>query len=87
MSKRRVVVTGMGMVTPLGNTMASTWEGIVAGRSGIGMIEHYDVSSHGTKFAGLIKDLDLEPYMEKKTARKMDAFIQYGIGRGFTGYC
>ena len=82
MSKRRVVVTGMGMVTPLGNTVASTWEGIVAGRSGIGMIEHYDVSSHGTKFAGLIKDLDLEPYMEKKTARKMDAFIQYGIVAG-----
>ena len=82
MSKRRVVVTGMGMVTPLGNTMASTWEGIVAGRSGIGMIEHYDVSSHGTKFAGLIKNLDLELYMEKKTARKMDAFIQYGIVAG-----
>ncbi len=82
MSKRRVVVTGMGMVTPLGNTMASTWEGLVAGRSGIGMIEHYDVSSHGTKFAGLIKDLDLEPYLEKKTARKMDAFIQYGIVAG-----
>jgi len=81
-SKRRVVVTGMGMVTPLGNTMASTWEGLVAGRSGIGMIEHYDVSSHGTKFAGLIKDLDLEPYLEKKTARKMDAFIQYGIVAG-----
>ncbi len=82
MSKRRVVVTGMGMVTPLGNTMASTWEGLVAGRSGIGMIEHYDVSLHGTKFAGLIKDLDLEPYLEKKTARKMDAFIQYGIVAG-----
>jgi len=81
-SKRRVVVTGMGMVTPLGNTMASTWEGLVAGRSGIGMIEHYDVSLHGTKFAGLIKDLDLEPYLEKKTARKMDAFIQYGIVAG-----
>ncbi len=82
MSKRRVVVTGMGMVTPLGNTMASTWEGLVNGRSGIGMIEHYDVSAHGTKFAGLIKDLDLEPYLEKKTARKMDAFIQYGIVAG-----
>ncbi|OUS05994.1 beta-ketoacyl-[acyl-carrier-protein] synthase II [Gammaproteobacteria bacterium 42_54_T18] len=82
MSKRRVVVTGMGMVTPLGNTMASTWEGLVAGRSGIGMIEHYDVSAHGTKFAGLIKDLDLEPYIEKKTARKMDSFIQYGIVAG-----
>jgi len=81
-SKRRVVVTGMGMVTPLGNTMASTWEGLVNGRSGIGMIEHYDVSAHGTKFAGLIKDLDLEPYLEKKTARKMDAFIQYGIVAG-----
>lgn len=82
MSKRRVVITGMGMVTPLGNTMATTWEGLVAGRSGIGMIEHYDVSSHGTKFAGLIKNLELEPYIDKKTARKMDAFIQYGVVAG-----
>ncbi|OUS29344.1 beta-ketoacyl-[acyl-carrier-protein] synthase II [Gammaproteobacteria bacterium 45_16_T64] len=82
MSKRRVVVTGMGMVTPLGNTLETTWEGLVAGRSGIGLIEHYDVSSYSTKFAGLIKGLDLEPYINKKTARKMDAFIQYGIVAG-----
>jgi len=81
-SKRRVVVTGMGMVTPLGNTLETTWEGLVAGRSGIGLIEHYDVSSYSTKFAGLIKGLDLEPYINKKTARKMDAFIQYGIVAG-----
>lgn len=82
MSKRRVVVTGMGAVTPLGNTVASTWDGLVAGRSGIGMIDYYDVSAHSTHFAGLIKGLDLEPYINKKTARKMDAFIQYGIVAG-----
>ena len=82
MSKRRVVITGMGMVTPLGNTLTSTWEGLVAGRSGIGLIEHYDVSAHGTKFAGLIKNLDLAPYLDQKSARKMDAFIQYGIVAG-----
>jgi len=70
------------MVTPLGNTLESTWDGLVAGRSGIALIDVYDVSRHSTKFAGLIKNLDLDPYMNKKTARKMDAFIQYGIVAG-----
>ena len=76
---RRVVVTGLGMVTPLGNTVASTWEGILAGRSGIAPIEHFDVSAFSTQFAGNIKGLDIEQYLPGKDARKMDTFIQYGL--------
>lgn len=82
MSKRRVVVTGMGALTPLGNTVETSWQGLQAGKSGIGLIDYYDISKHGTRFAGLIKDLDVEQYMAKKEARKMDAFIQYGLIAG-----
>ncbi|HNL91781.1 MAG TPA: beta-ketoacyl synthase N-terminal-like domain-containing protein, partial [Pseudomonadales bacterium] len=76
---RRVVVTGLGMVTPLGNTVASTWEGVLAAKSGIATIEHFDVSPFTTQFAGNIRGLDIEQYMPLKDARKMDAFIQYGL--------
>lgn len=76
---RRVVVTGLGMVTPLGNTVASTWEGILAARSGIATIEHFDAAPFTTQFAGNIRGLDIEQYMPLKDARKMDAFIQYGL--------
>ena len=79
MSKRRVVVTGMGMLSPLANNVEDTWAGILQGKSGIGPIEHYDISNHATRFAGLIKDFDVEAYFPKKEARKMDKFIQYGI--------
>ncbi|MEZ5494944.1 MAG: beta-ketoacyl-ACP synthase II [Pseudomonadales bacterium] len=76
---RRVVVTGLGMVTPLGNTVASTWEGILAAKSGIATIEHFDATPFTTQFAGNIHGLDIEQYMPLKDARKMDAFIQYGL--------
>ena len=76
---RRVVVTGLGMVTPLGNTVASTWEGILAAKSGIATIEHFDATPFTTQFAGNIRGLDIEQYMPLKDARKMDAFIQYGL--------
>lgn len=76
---RRVVVTGLGMVTPLGNTVASTWEGILAAKSGIATIEHFDAAPFTTQFAGNIRGLDIEQYMPLKDARKMDAFIQYGL--------
>ena len=79
---RRVVVTGLGMVTPLGNTVATTWEGILAGRSGIAAIEHFDASPFTTQFAGNVRGLDIEQYMPLKDARKMDAFIQYGLVAG-----
>jgi len=77
--KRRVVVTGLGMVTPLGNDVKSTWDGIVNGKSGIGTIEHFDVSMYNTRFGGPIRDLDISEYMTVKDARKMDLFIQYGM--------
>jgi len=79
MSKRRVVVTGMGMLSPLGNDVASSWEGIQAGRSGIGKIERFDASEYNTRIGGAIRDLDLEPYLSPKEARKLDAFIHYGL--------
>ncbi len=76
---RRVVVTGLGMVTPLGNTVARTWEGVLAAKSGIAPIEHFDAAPFTTQFAGNIRGLDIEQYMPLKDARKMDAFIQYGL--------
>jgi len=67
------------MVTPLGNTVASTWEGILAARSGIATIKHFDATPFTTQFAGNIHGLDIEQYMPLKDARKMDSFIQYGL--------
>ena len=79
---RRVVVTGLGMVSPLGNTVASTWEGILAGRSGVATISHFDASPFTTQFAANIRDLDIEQYIPGKDARRMDTFIQYGMVAG-----
>ncbi|SEI39010.1 3-oxoacyl-[acyl-carrier-protein] synthase II [Allopseudospirillum japonicum] len=79
MPRKRVVVTGLGLVTPLGNDVNTTWEGIVAGRSGIAPIEHFDASKFSTRFGGQIKDFDIGAYLPVKDARKMDLFIQYGI--------
>ncbi|MGF1725531.1 beta-ketoacyl-ACP synthase II [Photobacterium nomapromontoriensis] len=82
MSKRRVVVTGMGMLTPVGNSVESSWKALLAGTSGIRTIEHFDASAFATRFAGLINDFNCEDYMTKKDARKMDLFIQYGVAAG-----
>ncbi|GEA49553.1 3-oxoacyl-[acyl-carrier-protein] synthase 2 [Vibrio inusitatus NBRC 102082] len=82
MSKRRVVVTGMGMLSPVGNTVESSWQALLSGQSGISNIEHFDTTEYSTRFAGLIKDFNCEEYMSKKDARKMDLFIQYGIAAG-----
>ncbi|WP_290579529.1 beta-ketoacyl-ACP synthase II [Ketobacter sp.] len=76
---RRVVITGMGAVTPLGNSVEETWQGLLAGKSGIAPIDNYDVSSYATKFAGQIRGLDVTEYMSAKEARKIDPFIQYGL--------
>lgn len=81
-AKRRVVVTGLGMLTPLGNDVASTWQGLLEGQSGISNITHFDTTNFGTKFAGLINDFDVTEYMPKKEAKKMDLFIQYGVAVG-----
>jgi len=82
LSKRRVVITGLGIVSPVGNDVASAWAAIVAGRSGIAVIERFDTSSFPTHFGGEIRKLDLEPYMSTKDARRMDAFMQYGVVAG-----
>lgn len=79
---RRVVVTGLGMLSPLGNSPESTFEALLAGKSGISMIDHFDTEQYPTKFAGLVKDFNVEDYMPKKDAKKMDLFIQYGVAAG-----
>ncbi len=81
-SKRRVVVTGLGMVTPLGNDVASTWANVLAGKSGIAPVTGFDCNTFTTQFAGQIKDLDIDRYLTPKEARKMDLFIQYGLIAG-----
>jgi 3-oxoacyl-[acyl-carrier-protein] synthase II len=76
---RRVVVTGMGMLTPLGADVESSWQGLVAGKSGIRSIEHFDTSAFSTRFAGTVPEFALEDYLAVKEARKMDVFIQHGL--------
>ena len=82
MSKRRVVVTGLGMLSPVGNTVESTWKNILAGKSGIAPITSFDSSLFTTQFAGEVKDFDVEQYIPKKETKKMDRFIQLGIAAG-----
>ncbi|EWG99048.1 3-oxoacyl-ACP synthase [Halomonas sp. BC04] len=76
------MVTGLGLVTPVGNTVDESWESILAGKSGIAPIEHFDATSFNTRFGGSVKDFDISPYLNPKDARKMDLFIQYGIAAG-----
>ncbi|HUE12332.1 MAG TPA: beta-ketoacyl-ACP synthase II, partial [Steroidobacteraceae bacterium] len=82
MSKRRVVVTGLGIVSPVGNDVPAAWASIVAGRSGIAPITRFDTSSFPTHFGGEIKGLDFTPYLSPKDVRRMDAFMQYGVVAG-----
>lgn len=82
MAKRRVVVTGLGMLSPLGNDIDTTWSNILAGKSGIGPITHFDPSDYNTQFAGEVVDFDVEAYIPKKETKKMDRFIQLGIAAG-----
>jgi 3-oxoacyl-[acyl-carrier-protein] synthase II len=81
-SKKRVVVTGLGMVTPLGLTVETTWQGILAGKSSISRIEHFDASDINSHICSHIKNFDPLPYMAEKDARRRDVFIQYGIAAG-----
>ena len=79
MSRRRVVVTGLGVVSPVGNTVEQAWTNILAGQSGIGAITKFDASTFACKIAGEVRDFDLESYINSKEARTMDTFIHYGI--------
>ena len=86
MTKRRVVVTGMGMLTPLGNDVASSWQALQQGKSGVDFITHFDTEAYSTKFAGLIKNFAVEDFFPAKDARKMDLFIQYGVAAGIQAF-
>ena len=79
---RRVVVTGMGMLSPLGNTVDDTWTNILAGKSGVAPIESFDVSAFSTRFSASVKDFDVSQYLPVKDARKMDLFVQFGMAAG-----
>jgi 3-oxoacyl-[acyl-carrier-protein] synthase II len=79
---RRVVVTGLGMVSPVGLTVAETWNNILAGKSGAANIEYFDVSSYSTRFSASVKNFDPTPYIAAKDARKMDVFVQFGMVAG-----
>lgn len=83
MTKRRVVVTGMGMITSLGLTVADTWRNILAGKSGVSRIEHFDASDLSCKICSYVKDFDPTQYMSEKDARKRDGFIQMGMAAAY----
>lgn len=82
MTKRRVVVTGLGIISPVGLDIRSSWENILAGKSGVGPIETFDASAFSTTFAAQIKGFDVTDYLSAKDARRMDTFIHYGIAAG-----
>ncbi len=79
MSRRRVVVTGLGCISPVGNTVAESWASLLAGKSGIDLITKFDASNFACKIAGEVKGFELEKYIGTKEARTMDTFIHYGI--------
>ena len=79
MSRRRVVVTGLGLISPVGNTVAEGWTNLLAGRSGIANITRFDTSNFACKFAGEVKGFQVEDYFPAKDARHMDTFIHYGL--------
>jgi len=79
---RRVVVTGLGLVTPVGLNVKDSWDNILAGKSGITPITHMDASSFATRFSGSVRDFDITDYISAKEARRMDTFIHYGIAAG-----
>ena len=82
MAKRRVVVTGLGMTTPVGNTVDEVWSNILQGKSGISLLQHFDTSDFTVSIGGSIKNLPLDDYIQKKYQKKMDPFIHYGIAAG-----
>ena len=82
MSRRRVVVTGMGVISPIGNSVESAWENALAGKSGANRIEFFDVEDYSVKICASVKDFEVTDYMDKKEARRLDTFIQYGMAAG-----
>lgn len=79
MAKRRVVVTGLGLITPVGNTVQATWQALLAGKSGVAKVSSFDTRDIPSKISASVKDFDVAPYMPLKEARRADLFIQYGV--------
>jgi 3-oxoacyl-[acyl-carrier-protein] synthase II len=82
LTKRRVVVTGLGIVSPVGSSVKEAWDKILAGRSGIGKIEAFDASDFSVRISGAVKGFNADDYIKPKDQKKMDTFIHYGIGAG-----
>ena len=82
MINRRVVVTGLGMITPLGASLESSWDGLLAGKSGIGPITSFNTEEYPVRFGGTVPEFDISEYLSPKEARRMDGFIQYGLVTG-----
>ena len=80
LSKRRVVITGMGIVSPVGSTLHDAWRNVCEGNSGTVIVDDFDTSSYPTRIAGIVRGFDVDQYLEKKDQRKNDPFIHYGVG-------
>jgi 3-oxoacyl-[acyl-carrier-protein] synthase II len=85
-SRRRVVVTGLGIVSPVGNTVQEAWSNVLAGKSGVGRVTRFDASRIASKVAGEVKNFDVSQYLSPKEARRMDLFIHYGIAAGLQAW-
>jgi 3-oxoacyl-[acyl-carrier-protein] synthase II len=83
---RRIVVTGLGIVSPVGHTVTETWGNILAGKSGAAPIDAFDVSAYSTQFSASVRDFDISAYLAPKDARKMDVFVQYGMAAGIQAF-
>jgi 3-oxoacyl-[acyl-carrier-protein] synthase II len=81
-SKRRVVITGLGIISPVGSSVAAAWDTILRGESGIGPITRFDVSAFPVRFGGQVRDFDIDQYISSKDARRMDEFMHYGVSAG-----
>ncbi|MBT7295273.1 MAG: beta-ketoacyl-ACP synthase II [Candidatus Thioglobus sp.] len=86
MSKRRVVITGMGIVSPVGNTVEQSWSNILAGKSGINSLTNIETEGQSVTFGGSVKDFDITDYLKPKDAKKMDTFIHYGMAAGIQAF-
>ena len=82
MSKRRVVITGMGIVSPVGNSVEESWSNILAGKSGINTLTNLETEGQAVKFGGSVKNFEITDYLKPKDAKKMDIFIHYGMAAG-----
>src|SRR5882762_2442194 len=84
---RRVVVTGIGMVTPVGNTAAETWQGLLEGRSGAGRIQRFDPSNLDVQFGCEVKNFEPLKYIDKKEAKRYDRFLQFAVAAAHDAAC